>query len=255
MAGLVGPLRIGAWLFGSRGPAWPCAGGPGALLLLRRAPAVRASSSTAFTEAVKDHIGTGILTKADQSARRLAAHAAKREHFLRPPEPAPVYTGPSVSELFELELSDAVEPADADALRERALVGAGALTDAYEAQLLCEAVVVSLVRERRTEAAWDAFTAGRLHGITPTPAAYAAMIQACALDDEVERAERVVSDMQSAGIWPPPAACWDNLLFAYASRATALTRLTGVCEGGGGGCTVRALGLTRSRMSKLIVLN
>lgn len=130
------------------------------------------------------------------------------------------------AERFEAELRDAADATAAAELRERALRAVAELGDCDASRELTEAVVVSLVRERRGEAAWEAFDAARSQGVRPSSASFAAVIQASALTDEVERAELAVDAMAACGRWPPPAPCWDNLLFAYAARAEAFTRLT-----------------------------
>lgn len=130
------------------------------------------------------------------------------------------------AERFEAELRETADAAGAAALRERALAAVAELGDCDDSRKLSESVIVSLVRERHAKAAWEAFDAVRSHGVKPTSGAFAAVIQACALTDEVERAEGAIDAMAKLALWPPPTPCWDNLLFAYAARAEALGELT-----------------------------
>ncbi|KAG8469748.1 hypothetical protein KFE25_006203 [Diacronema lutheri] len=130
------------------------------------------------------------------------------------------------AEELEAELRGAADAGAADALREHALAMVAELGDCESARTLSEAVVTSLVRERRAGEAWAAFDAARARGVQPTAGTFAAVVQACALTDEVERAESAIDAMAHTAHWPPPSACWENLLFAYAARADALGRLT-----------------------------
>lgn len=176
--------------------------------------------STALVESARLHL------KERAAAERLRVLRCVSVGDTAGAAPRPALTSDFALEQLDAKLREASDSTAADDVRARALAIAFEQGDADSSRALCEAVITSLTRERRPDLAWAAFDEARQRGVTPTPGTFASVIQASALSDELERAECALDDMRACGHWPPPAACWDNLLFAHAARAEAFARLS-----------------------------